>query len=324
MTERSWPPVSIVIPVRNEAGTIERSLRSALDQTYAGDLQIVVADGDSDDETADIVRGIADEDDRVEMVSNPDRLTAPGLNHGIRASRGAVIVRCDAHAELPPGYVQQAVTTLLETGAANVGGVQAAEGDTFFSRAVALAMTSRLGVGDARFHLGGAAGPVDTVYLGVFDRNAIESVGLFDESLVRNQDYELNYRLRQTGHTIWFDPELQVRYRPRGSLAALWRQYFDYGRWKRAMLRANPSAVRWRQLVPPLFVLGLVVSIVLLVAGQTTAGLVVPILYGAALITGTLWAIVCRRSVAGILLPIVLPAMHIGWGVGYLIGPPED
>ncbi|MDH3499892.1 MAG: glycosyltransferase family 2 protein [Acidimicrobiia bacterium] len=320
MTDPSWPPVSVVVAARNEERTIERAVRSALDQDYPGPLDVIVADGDSNDGTRSIIEQIGDE--RVILVDNPDRHTAAGLNRAIRAARGEVVVRCDGHAVLPSGYVSTAVRVLRDTGAGNVGGIQAATGTTLFARAVALAMTSRLGVGDSRFHLGGRAGPVDTVYLGVFDRAKLDAVGLYDETLVRNQDYELNHRLREAGHIVWFTPELVVEYQPRGSLIDLSRQYFDYGRWKRAMLTANPSAVRWRQLVPPLFVLTLAVSLILLLTGHRAFGMVIPLAYATALVLGTLWSLVVRRSVSAVLLPIVLPTMHVAWGSGFLIGPP--
>ncbi len=157
---------------------------------------------------------------------------------------GSIIARVDAHCVLPPGYLARALETLDRTGAANVGGVQHAVGSGTVGRAVAAAMTSRFGVGDARFHYGGDEGPADTAYLGVFDAAVLRSVGGYDESLVRNQDYELNWRLRDAGHLVWFDPGLVVRYHPRERLAALARQYFDYGRWKREMLRRNPRSLR--------------------------------------------------------------------------------
>ena len=160
-------------------------------------------------------------------------------------------MRVDGHAELSPGYVRRAVETLQRTGAVNVGGIQHAVGTTPFERAVADAMTSRFGTGDATFHYGGAEGPTDTVYLGVFDRAALEAAGRYDEALERNQDYELNIRLRQAGGVVWFDPELSVSYRPRGTLRGLARQYFDYGRWKRRVIGRHPRSLRWRQAVPP-------------------------------------------------------------------------
>ncbi len=320
-SETDWPVVSVVIAARNEAASIERAVRSALDQEYAGELEVIVADGRSEDDTRRIVEML--DDARVRVVDNPDRTAASGLNQAIRASRGTVVVRCDGHAVLTPGYIRVAVETLRATGAANVGGKQAATGNSFFGRAVALAMNSPLGAGDARFHVGGPPGPVDTVYLGVFDRDALEDVGLFDESLARNQDYELNYRLRKAGHTVWFTPELSVEYTPRAGLKALWRQYFDYGRWKRAMLADNPAAVRWRQLVPPLFVLGLAISIGLVVGGLTVPGLLVPGAYVVFLVAGSAYYLLGHKRPEAILLPVVLPAMHLAWGTGFLLGPPD-
>ena len=316
-----WPIVSVVIAARNEAARIESAVRSALTQNYPGRLEVIVADGDSEDDTRRIVEDMRDP--RITVVANPERLTASGLNRAIRAAGGTVIVRCDGHAVLPPSYVRTAVATLAATGAANVGGIQAATGTGLTSRAIAIAMTSRLGVGDGRVHLGGEAGPVDTVYLGVFDRSKIEDVGLFDERLVRNQDYELNYRLRRAGHTVWFTPDLAVTYHPRSSIRKLWLQYFDYGRWKRAMLASNPAAIRLRQLAPPLFVLGLLASAIALAAGAHALAAVVPVAYLVAVAGGTAWALIRRRDPAAVLLPLVLPTMHIAWGAGFLIGPPE-
>ena len=190
-------------------------------QDYPGDVQICLAVAPSTDGTEAVAAELAAEHDDVIVVANPAGTTPAGLNAAIRATTGDVVVRVDGHAELSPGYIRRAVETLRRTGAANVGGVQRAIGTTPFERAVADAMTSPFGTGDATFHYGGAEGPTDTVYLGVFDRAAIEAVGLYDERLVRNQDYELNIRLREAGGVVWFDPELSVTYRPRGSLQAL-------------------------------------------------------------------------------------------------------
>ena len=147
---------------------------------------------------------------------------AAGLATGIRAARAGIVARCDAHAVLSPGYLRRAVETLSRTGAANVGGRQHPVGRTFFERAVALAMTTWLGAGGARYRLGGPEGPADTVYLGVFRRDRLDAVGGVDPAMIANEDYELNWRLRERGETVWFGPALAVAYRPRGTLA---RQY---------------------------------------------------------------------------------------------------
>jgi succinoglycan biosynthesis protein ExoA len=229
-------------------------------------------------------------------------------------------VRVDGHAELAPGYIRRAVETMRRTGAVNVGGIQRAVGTNPFQKAVAAAMSSRFGAGDAKFHYGGTEGPTDTVYLGVFDRTAIEAVGLFDERLARNQDYELNIRLREAGGTVWFDPRLSVLYRPRSSLRGLARQYFEYGRWKRKVLVMHPGSVRWRQTAPPLAVAG--------IAGGLLAGrwwrpaLVVPGAYLAAVVAASIrtgW----RHGVAPHRLLAIFAAMHMSWGAGFLTALPS-
>ncbi|MBA3289236.1 MAG: glycosyltransferase family 2 protein, partial [Acidimicrobiia bacterium] len=220
-------------------------------------------------------------------------------------------------AELSPGYLRRAVETLQRTGAANVGGIQRAEGTTPFERAVAAAMTSRFGAGDAVFHYGGHEGPSDTVYLGVFDRVAMEAAGLYDETLVRNQDYELNIRLRQRGGVVWFDPELSVRYRPRRSLGRLARQYFEYGAWKREVVRRHPGSLRWRQAAPPALALGLGMGLVGTAVHR--AALLIPGTYGAAVVVAS--AITARRRFGMFArLLAVFPTMHLAWGCGFLTG----
>jgi len=312
--------VSVVLPVHNGARTIGAALRSILDQRYPGTLEVVVADGMSTDGTREIVQAVAAADTRVRLVDNPQRSTPAGLNAAIRASAGPVVVRCDAHAELPPGYVTRAVAMLGQTGADNVGGVQSAEGIGFVQRAIACAMSSRIGVGDSRFHYGGAPGPVDTVYLGTFRREALERAGLFDETLARNQDYELNHRIRSTGGIVYFDPELRVLYRPRTSLQALWRQYWQYGVWKRRVVRRHPRSLRIRQLAAPVFVVGLAGSAVLALTPVREWALVVPSTYGALLVGATVVQAVRRRDPAVLLFPVAVAIMHLAWGGGFLFG----
>jgi glycosyltransferase involved in cell wall biosynthesis len=314
------PTVSVIIPARDAAGGIVDAIRSVVAQRYDGALEIIVAEGRSSDETRRLVEELADAHPDVRLIDNPSGETAAGLNAAIAASSGEVIVRCDAHALLPIDYVATAVRILSETKAANVGGVQKAVGDGLLQRAVAIAMTSPLGVGDARFHYGGKPGPVDTVYLGTFDRSILEAVGGFDERLIRNQDYELNHRLRSRGHVVWFDPSLVVTYSPRSSLTALWSQYFDYGRWKRTMLSHNPSALRWRQMAPIALVIGLIASLGLAVSPVPGLARIVPGAYASFVVLGTLAEAVRRKEAAALLLPVVLPTMHLAWGVGFLVG----
>ena len=274
------PGVSIIIPARGETAALPAALASTLAQDYAGAVEIIIADGSEGPDMAAMVRARFP---GARLVSNPDRHIPGGLNRAVAAATHPVIVRCDAHCELPPDYVRRAVAVLERTGAANVGGRQRPAGDTPFTRAVALAMISPLGAGDARYRLGGPEGPADTVFLGVFRRAALEAAGGFNESLHRNEDYEMNWRLRARGETVWFDPALVVRYRPRESPGALARQYFANGWWKRIMLGRHPRSCRWRQLAAPALLLGLAASLALAAAGAPLAGAALPGAYGLAL-----------------------------------------
>lgn len=314
------PSVSVVIPVRNEAGSIGATLRAVLEMPYDGQLDVVVADGMSTDATRSIVQSFGDQ---VMLVENVAQTTPSGLNRAIEASTGEIILRCDAHSILPRDYASTAVRLIGDTGAANVGGIQRAVGSTAIQSSIAFAMTSRAGTGDAHFHRGGKAGPTDTVYLGVFRRAALEEIGLFDESLIRNQDYELNHRLRQAGEIVYFSPELAVEYQPRSSFARLARQYFQYGQWKRHVLSIHQGSLRLRQLAPPTLILGLLAAAIAIVAGQGWAW-ALPVAYLVSLIgVGVLWAIQERLAAAIILMPMALATMHLSWGAGFFRNKPS-
>jgi len=248
------------MPIRDEAEHLAAAVAAVRAQEYPGVLRIFLGVGPSADGTEAVAGSLAGDD--LVVVPNPAGTTPAGLNVAIRAGSAPVVVRVDGHSELSPGYIRRAVETMRSSGAVNVGGRQVPSPTTPFEEAVAAATTSWLGTGGASYRVGGEPGPVDTVFLGVFDRAAIEAVGLFDERLIRNQDYELNIRLRQAGGTVWFDPELWVGYRPRGSWSALARQYFEYGFWKAAVLRMHPGSARLRQLVPPLAIVGVLLGLV--------------------------------------------------------------
>lgn len=311
----SWPDVAVVMPVRNEVAHIRAAVAAVRRQDYPGRVSIVLAVAPSTDGTEDVAAALAAAGDVV-VVANPGGTTPAGLNAAIEASNGDVVVRVDGHAELSAGYIRRAVETMRRTGAVNVGGIQRAVGGTAFEQAVADAMTSKFGTGDAVFHYGGDEGPTDTVYLGVFDRMAIEGVGLFDERLIRNQDYELNIRLRQAGGVVWFDPALEVTYRPRGSLRALARQYFDYGRWKRVVLAEHPQSMRWRQAVPPAATVAIAISACASVVRRRA--LVVPLIYAAAV--GLAAGSAGTSAGSKVRLLAVFPTMHLSWGAGFLVG----
>ena len=312
------PSVSVIVAARNAESTIEQALDSVFAQDYPGAVEVVVADGSDTPALGALVRRRYP---AARLVPNPDGSIPVGLNAALREATGEMIVRCDAHSVLPPGYVRRAVATQARTGAGNVGGRQWPVGHTLFERAVGLAMTDPLGAGGARYRIGGAEGPVDTVYLGAFPRRVLESVGGYNPDLARNEDYELNWRLRLRRYRVWYDPELVADYRPRSALRTLARQYFDNGRWKRAMLRRYPGSVQLRQLAAPAIVATLAASIALAAAGSATAAMF-PLAYGLAVVAGAAIIGVRRRSVAALLLPLVLPTIHLAWGAGFFSPPP--
>ncbi|RZS90221.1 cellulose synthase/poly-beta-1,6-N-acetylglucosamine synthase-like glycosyltransferase [Motilibacter rhizosphaerae] len=315
-----WPAVSVVMPVLDEERHLRTAVRHVLEQGYPGELELVLALGPSKDRTDQIAAELAAQDPRVSTVRNPTGRTPAALNAGIRAARHGIVVRVDGHGMLGPDYVRTAVELLESTGADNVGGIMAAEGESAFEQAVARAMTSWFGVGGARFHTGGEAGPADTVYLGVFRRATLERLGGYDESFSRAQDWELNHRIREGGGLVWFSPRLRVSYRPRPDLRRLARQYFHYGRWRRVVMRRHQGTVSLRYLAAPVVVVAVAAGTVVGVAVHP-AGFVLPAGYGLALLAGTALTARGLPPRAAVLLPAVYATMHLAWGAGFLSSP---
>ena len=310
--------VSVVLPILNEERHLAESIHAILQQEYDGEFEVILALGPSIDRTNEIAAGLAKADPRVILVDNPTGRTAAGLNAAVAASRFPIIARIDGHAEVARTYLKDAVRLLHEHNAVNVGGVMAAVGRTPFERSVATAMRSVLGVGASRFHVGGQAGPADTVYLGTFRKDALIAAGGYDERFTRAQDWELNFRLRERGGTVWFDPSLIVTYRPRSTIKALAKQYFEYGRWRRAVVRSHKGSVNYRYLAAPFAVLVNAASIIL---GFSLSPLFfTPLaLYLLALLTGGL---ALGKSLSEkIILPSVFATMHMVWGLGFLTSP---
>lgn len=312
--------MTVIMPVLDEEASLSDAVRAVTDQRYPGEVQIVLAVGPSRDRTREIAATLAAGDARITVVDNPSGRTPDGLNAAIAAARHDIIVRVDAHSELPPGYIEHAVDVLERTGAANVGGVMAAHGRTPFERAVAVAMTSPWGVGAASFHTGGRPGPVDTVYLGVFRRSAIEQVGGYDTRFTRAQDWEMNLRIRRAGGVVWFDPTLTVTYRPRSTVRRLAQQYFGYGSWRREVMRTHPDTVTTRgalrYFAPPTAVVGTLMGTVLGAVGVPWMW-VLPAGYVGLEALAT--CLLARRAGTGALwLPLVLLTMHWSWGIGFL------
>src|SRR4051794_13808836 len=313
-----WPPVSLVLTVLNEERHLHAAIAAVLGQDYPAPIEVVMALGPSRDRTDDVAAALVESDPRVSAIANPSGRTPQGLNRAIEKTHYPVIARVDGHSELPPDYLRIAVETLLRTGADNVGGLMWAEGQTPFEQAVARAMTSKLGVGNAPFHVGGEEGPADTVYLGVFRRTALDRVGGYDEDFVRAQDWEMNYRIRSTGGTVYFSPKLSVSYRPRSSLTALAQQYFHYGRWRRQVMRAHPGSINLRYLAPPLALLGVLVGLVLSTF-LTLWGLTLPLGYLVLVLAGS---VDVGPGLPIRLRPFLSPVVvtvHKLWGGGFFL-----
>ena len=310
--------ISVILPVLNEEKYLEDAVRAILAQKYDGKLEVILAIGPSHDRTLEIAQLLQRIDPRVVIVENPTGKTAAGLNRAIAVSKYSIVVRVDGHSNIPEDYCQLIQEILENTGAVNVGGVMAAEGQSLFERSVARAMRSPLGVGASRFHTGGGAGASDTVYLGCFRKEALLAVGGFDERFTRAQDWELNFRLRESGGIVYFDPRLKVTYRPRSTVKALAKQYFEYGRWRRVVSRRHKGSINYRYLAPPFTVVATSLSILL-------GALISPILFIPALVYSVFIlgaSTIIGKSMGEILcLPTILLTMHISWGLGFLTSP---
>ncbi|SBS70353.1 Glycosyltransferase [uncultured Microbacterium sp.] len=323
--------VSFVMPVLNEHDYLERAVATVLAQEHDGPGELILAIGPSSDGTTELAHRLAGADPRIRIVDNPAADIPVGLNLAIRAARHPTIVRVDAHSELVPGYTRRAMQTLARVRAGNVGGVMRADGRTAFQRAVARWYNSPIGLGGGAYHSGGAEGPAESAYLGVMRRSVLEEVGLFDETIRRGEDWELNLRIRRAGYRVWFDPALAVTYWPRESWVRLVRQFRSTGTWRGELVRRYGRRNALRFFAPPLLVLAV------------AASLVVAVLRLSGILTGTsaLVAAVVHLPVAAYLVLVivvslapagapgfrerlwslvVLPSMHLAWGVGFLVG----
>lgn len=312
----------MVIPVLNEERHIRACLASVFEQDYPADrVEVVVADGGSTDATRDIVRALAAEHHNLRLIDNPGRTQAAGLNLAIAATSGEVVARLDGHAAWQRDHLRRCVDLLDSTGADNAGGRMDAVGETPVATAVALATSSPLGIGGARFHYATEQRETDTVFLGCFRRSALERVGPFDERFPPHEDYELNHRIRASGGRIVYSPQISTRYWARADWRSLTRQYYRYGRGKMRVARISPGVVRPYHLVPPVMVLAALPAAAAVVTGRrrrTVLGLAG--LYAAAcLVEGRRLGRDASPTVRRI-LPAVFPVLHLSWGTGFLAG----
>ena len=320
----SPPMVSVVMPIRNEAKYIARSLNAVLMQDYPVDrFEVIVADGMSKDGTREIVQSFESRNSNVRLIDNPGKIVPTGLNAAIAQASGDIIARVDGHCEIAPDYLRRCVEHLMNDGVEGVGGSLETVGETSIAQAIAIAMSSPFGVGGSAFRtVVNKTMLVDTLAFPTYTRAIIERAGPFDEELVRNQDDEYNYRLRKSGAKILLAADVYCRYFSRSSLRSLWRQYFQYGYWKVRVMQKHPRQMRMRQSVPPLFVATLLVSLLLMpfsVAGRWILGLAA----GSYMVANLGASIFLARKRGDRLFPILVLAflaLHLAWGLGFLAG----
>ena len=317
------PSVSLLLPIRNEEKYIQRTLDSILTQDYLSEkIEILIADGMSTDRTREIVQTYQQQHENIQLYDNPKQIVPTGLNLLIAQAKGDILIRVDGHTVLETDYIGACVDALTRTGADNVGGRMNAIGENFFGEVVALATSSPFGVGGARFHYSQKEEWVDTVYMGAWNKEVFNRIGLFDEELVRDQDDEFNYRLRAHGGKILLSPAIKSHYTVRGSPAKLWRQYFQYGYWKVRVMQKHPRQMRLRQFVPAVFVLGLIFSIILLLLHPWGVYLLV-VIFGMYLLANLAASLITalRTQLRSLpLLPIVFVILHLSYGIGFLAG----
>lgn len=320
------PVVSIIMPVRNEEHSITRVLACLRAQDYPRDrMEFIIADGRSTDGTCRMVSLAAAHDSRIRLLDNPQRIMASGFNLGLRAARGDVMIMMGGHTEVATDYVTAAVSLLQEGLADCVGGPINTVGETVIAKAISLAMSSRFGVGGSAFRTGCQERKfVDTVAFGAYTRKILEHVGPLDEEFVRNQDDEFNYRLRKLGGRILIAPELRSRYSSRSSIPLLWRQYFQYGYWKVRVLQKHPRQMQFRQFVPAVFVLALLLSLILAVIHPAIGSRLTLLVCGSYLLATLLVSIplACTREQWRLApaLALSFPVLHLSYGTGFLVG----
>ena len=298
--------ISFVMPVRDEEAYLQTAVESVYSQEVPGEMELVLAIAPSKDRTLEIAKELAVRFPGLQIVENPKGITPAALNLAIAKSKYEVVLRVDAHSELSPGYAKLALEVLNQTGAGNVGGMMVAKGKTDLQSAIAFAYNNRVGLGGGAFHVGGKAGPVETVYLGVFRKSVLDEVGGFSEVWIRGQDWELNQRIIKAGHQVWFDPRLQVGYYPRATFSELAKQFFKTGVWRGALTRENPADSAVRYWVPPMLVASLLFGLPLF----------------AYLMAIAFYSVFFTDLPIGqkLRLIAVLPTMHLSWGVGFWWG----
>jgi succinoglycan biosynthesis protein ExoA len=316
--------VTVIMPIRNEAGYIHDSLLSVLNQDYPREkMEILVVDGMSDDGTRETVLKLQEQYPLIRLINNPGKIVPIGMNIALQQAKGEIIVRVDGHCQIQPDYVSKCVHYLISSDIDGVGGPMETIGETDIAQGIALAMSSPFGVGGSAFRtVKNSTMLVDTVAFPAYRAETIQKNGLYDEELVRNQDDEYNYRLRASGGKILLTPDIRSRYYSRSSLKSLWRQYFQYGYWKVRVMQKHTRQMVWRQFVPPAFV-GFLVIFSLMALFSTTAFFLL-LLGIAAYIAANLAASAWTAAQYGWrYFPYLVASyaiLHFSYGAGFLYG----
>lgn len=322
------PLISIIVPCYNEEATIGLLLEAIRKQTFpVQEMELIISDGLSTDNTRQVIANYkhAHPELSILVVDNTKREIPSGLNKALKSAQGIYIIRLDAHSIPEIDYIQRCVQALEAGKGDNVGGRWMIKPGSvgWISRSIARAASHPLGVGDARYRLGGVAQAVDTVPFGAFSRDLIEKIGPYDESLLTNEDYEFNVRVRNSGGTVWFDPQIQSTYIARPTLSALAKQYWRYGYWKAQMLRKYPGSIRWRQAIPPIFIISLITfGLLSLITPYARWLMVILITVYFLVLVGAGIALAIKYRDPGLTLgtPLAFAIMHFCWGSAFLLG----
>jgi succinoglycan biosynthesis protein ExoA len=328
------PFVSVLLPIRNESNFIERGLRAVAEQNYPLDrMEVLVADGRSTDDTRAMILQFANSHPelKIRILDNPGKIVPTGMNIALRKARGEIIVRVDGHCIIAPDYVRQCVDHLQKDNVDGVGGPTKTIGETPMAKAIAIGMSSPFGVGNSAFRTtSGRSMLADTVPFPAYSKQTIEHAGLYDEELVRNQDDEYNYRIRELGGKILLADDVRSTYFSRASLRGLWKQYFQYGFWKVRVLQKHPRQMSTRQFVPPALVLSLFLSAILalcsLLLSSPLSSLILwissftPLLYLLANLLASIFTAARRGWSYLPYLPTIFAILHTSYGLGFLTG----
>lgn len=324
------PRITIILPIRNEIQFIENTLSAVLNQDYPTEkTQILIADGDSTDSTSEFLQEIVQEHSRIQIINNPGKIVSTGFNLALNHAIGDIIIRVDGHTTISPDYFRKCVEALRDVPeACNTGGRLTVVKSGIIPEATAAATSSRFGVGNAQFHYLTHPEWVETVYLGAWRRRVFSDYGGFDEELVRNQEDEFNFRLRQNGEKIWLDPSIKSQYHPRDSLLKLFSQYYQYGLYKVRVIQKRGDFSSWRHLIPGSFALCLLVFTILAIAGMTVFPITVlgGVYLLANLIATAVTAIrigqrtIVDKTKIALVLPFTFFTLHFSYGLGFLMG----